>query len=152
MRPNGPGSPPKPGGGSDTIDETHIELDELTPNALKMCLRHIYLNDTQIDEESICEVMEAANYLQLPGLKRACELILKENLDLENVIDVLTLADRTSAVQLKKICLDFVVNNYESVSQTKAFETLESHLSRDITSEACSLYQHTKAALPGYGF
>eukprot|EP00741_Cyanophora_paradoxa_P021954 tig00021432_g21191.t1 len=138
--PNGKGGAGAPGGGGGTggAEGSTVALDELDPEAVKCCLEHITTDSVAcVSDENVVQLLVAANFLQLPRLKRACEILLRANVDDENAVSVLEVAEHASAVQLKRVCLDYIVQRFEAVSRTPAFRHLDPDLATQVTAEAC---------------
>lgn len=49
----------------------------------------------------------------------------------------LEVADKYHANQLYNVCLDFIVENYQHISNSEEFQNLDKKLLVEVTSEAC---------------
>jgi hypothetical protein len=71
------------------------------------------------------DLLGLADAYMLEGLKYLCENTLMHNVDNDNVCNLLIDANRYQANELKKFCQNYLIKNFQEVSQTKAFEELE---------------------------
>ena len=78
-----------------------IEVNDVEPDVMADMLRFIYTDKAPNLETMAAELLAAADKYALERLKVMCEEALCNNLTVENVSEILILADRHSAEQLK---------------------------------------------------
>jgi hypothetical protein len=81
------------------------------------------LTDLESADQAI-DVLVAANKYGLDRLKRLCEKFLVALIDLENVIELLYLADMHQAVELKRMSINFTMQYFEIVTKREDFKKL----------------------------
>merc|ERR1712083_449340 len=75
-------------------------------------LRFIYMGKAPNLDSMAADLLAAADKYALERLKVMCEEALCNNLSVENVSEVLILADRHSAEQLKAQAIEFINNRH----------------------------------------
>ncbi|XVF56812.1 hypothetical protein PTKIN_Ptkin06aG0150400 [Pterospermum kingtungense] len=127
---------------SDMMEEDNNEIivTDMEPKVFKALLHFIY-RDTLIDDEefsgtsSSCmpsvsdtlaaKLLEAADKYDLPRLRLTCESVLCKDISVNSVANILALADRYHAMDLKSICLKFAAENLVAVMRSDGFEYLK---------------------------
>ncbi|XP_065219681.1 speckle-type POZ protein-like [Planococcus citri] len=90
-----------------------IELKEIDEVVFREVLHFIYTGNAQELETMVPELLEAADKFGIDELKRICEEELFGALSTETAGDILILADRFNAENLKMLTMDYVkVNSY----------------------------------------
>lgn len=98
-------------------DSDRIVIDDMQPAIFKVLLHFIYTDslpamDVDLDAnqriETNIHVLVAADRYGMERLKRMCESILCEGLDVESVATTLALADRHTCSGLKDACTRFI--------------------------------------------
>ena len=104
---------------------SYIEIKDLTPQTAEKMLNFMY-NDKVDDldlKKSAPELLAAAEKYNLKRLKEICIAAMHENLDIENVIQTLKVADIYSIADLKKEALKFINANREIMKSQDNFKT-----------------------------
>ena len=102
-----------------------IELEEATASVVEDVLKYIYTGNVSITEESAHNLIAAADYLLLPGLKTlACDF-LKEIAATENCVFNYYFADKYHCVELKENYQLVINSNFSAVLQTDDFLNLD---------------------------
>lgn len=92
-------------------------------------LQEIYSGDLPIKSpDHAHEIIGAANYFKLDRLKAKCEAAISESIDIDNAAYILQIAARNEAWQLKSFALEFIMNHYEEVANSKCFDDLDKPL------------------------
>ncbi|KAK6232760.1 hypothetical protein SCA6_002833 [Theobroma cacao] len=107
-------------------DNNEIVVTDMEPKVFKALLHFIY-RDTLIDDEeflgtsSSCmpsvsdalasKLLAAADKYDLPRLRLMCESVLCKDISVNSVANILALADRYHAMDLKSVCLKFAAEN-----------------------------------------
>ncbi|XVE62502.1 hypothetical protein DITRI_Ditri06bG0122800 [Diplodiscus trichospermus] len=120
-------------------DTKEVVVTEMEPKVFKALLHFIY-RDTLIDDEflwnsSSCmpfasealaaKLLAAADKYDLPRLRLMCESVLCKDISVSSVCNILALADRYHAMDLKSLCLRFSAENLVAVMCSEGFEYLK---------------------------
>lgn len=100
--------------------EVHIEIDNFDYNTMDNLLRYIYTNDAPHLDQLAESLLEAAHTYDLKCLSVLCQTVLISNLKLENSVQMLKLANKWSADQLKKAALDCIITKIVDSEDLKA--------------------------------
>ncbi|KAM5550413.1 hypothetical protein ABKV19_027529 [Rosa sericea] len=76
-------------------------------------------------EPKVFKLLAAADKYGLTRLRLMCESVLCKHISVNSVANILALADRYSAVELKSVCLKFAAENLVAVMETDGFELLK---------------------------
>ncbi|XP_033624541.1 speckle-type POZ protein-like [Asterias rubens] len=102
-----------------------VEITDVEPEVMNEILRFIYTGKAPNLEKMADELLAAADKYALERLKVMCEDALCSNLVIENVADVLVLADLHSADQLKAVAIDFINSSHApEVMETVGWKTM----------------------------
>jgi len=102
---------------------TFIHTDVSRP-ALLAILGYLYCGNTDIDLRVAAEVMQVAEHWKLEGLRKKCAEGIKNQVTLDNVVELFMNADHHRTRGLKQACLELITTNFSSVSQTEGFSKL----------------------------
>ncbi|UYV69894.1 SPOPL [Cordylochernes scorpioides] len=100
-----------------------ISIDGLTPEVLEEILRFIYAGESPNLDNMADRLLPAADKYGLERLKVMCEVHLASNLTLEKAADVLILADKHNADQLKTETINFIVKHSKNVLEIEEWLT-----------------------------
>lgn len=103
---------------------TVLEINNFDQKVVKEMLRYIYTGKVEDLNKVAKEILPAANEYALEGLKNMCENVMSKNLNLDNVVEMLTVADTYSAYNLKKEAIDFIIANGEAVTSSPSFKAI----------------------------
>ena len=102
-----------------------IELEEATGSVMEEVFKYIYAGNVAITKENAHDLVAAADYLLLPGLKTlACD-VLEENITIENCIFNYCFADKYQCLELMRESRGFINSNFSSVMKTDDFLKLD---------------------------
>jgi len=107
-----------------------VEVKDVEPDVMAELLRFIYTGKTAANLESMAaDLLAAADKYALERLKVMCEEALCNGLTVENVCDVLKIADLHSAEQLKAQAIEFInTRHVTDVMETSGWkEMVKSH-------------------------
>ena len=117
-----------------------VPILEVSYGAFQCMLQFIYGGAVQVPEDLAVELLGLADRYLLDGLKLLCGFTLARMVSVETVARIIQAADRWDAPrsQLKQLCMDFILANYEQVVTHSVFEELSSspHLLLEITRSA----------------
>ena len=112
-----------------------IELkdESISRDALKIVMDSIYTGDLHVNEESVFEVLVAADHLQVTSVvKQCCNFLKREfvqlGLDLSNYCVLYTVADRHGLNDLQEAAEHKMASKYKDVCESEEFLT---HISAD---------------------
>uniref|UniRef100_A0A8C3FIT6 Speckle type BTB/POZ protein like n=1 Tax=Chrysemys picta bellii TaxID=8478 RepID=A0A8C3FIT6_CHRPI len=88
--------------------QNRVEINDVDPEVFKEMMRFIYTGKAPNLDKMADNLLAAADKYALERLKVMCEEALCSNLSVENVADILILADLHSAEQLKAQAIDFI--------------------------------------------
>jgi len=104
-----------------------VEIDDMDPEVMAEMLRFIYTGRAPNLDTMAADLLAAADKYALERLKVMCEEALCNNLSVENVSEVLILADRHSAEQLKAQAIEFINNRHATdVMETPGWKQMVS--------------------------
>ncbi len=117
-----------------------VPMHEVSHAAFKCMMQYIYGGAVLVPEELAVELLGLAERFLLDGLKLLCGFTLARMVAVDTVSRIYQAADRWDAPggQLKHLCMEFILNNYEAVVSHPVFEELVSspHLLLEITRAA----------------
>ncbi|XP_022918430.2 uncharacterized protein [Onthophagus taurus] len=105
--------------------EKKITIHDTNPNIFKIFLEYLYsgiLKPSQLNNEQLAELLLLSDRYELDSLKVACEYALQSNIDNENVMSLLSIADQFTGKVLKKRCLSFISRNHQSIDRELYYE------------------------------
>eukprot|EP00092_Neocalanus_flemingeri_P004041 GFUD01004350.1.p1 GENE.GFUD01004350.1~~GFUD01004350.1.p1 ORF type:complete len:633 (+),score=147.40 GFUD01004350.1:208-2106(+) len=103
-----------------------IVLPGVSADGLRLLLEFVYTGKLQLTPENIQEVLACAAQLQVKSVVALCAQYLDTNLDLENCVDILTLADTFTLQKLRHNVLKFLSENLQQFCKTPEFHRLDS--------------------------
>lgn len=117
-------------------DDTEIELPDVEPEAFMALLRFLYLDEVQIDAETVMATLYAAKKYEVTALEMACVDFLKANLNPDNAFMMLTQARLFDEGTLTDLCLETIDKNAMDSLFSDSFydidlDTLKLVLNRD---------------------
>ena len=95
-----------------------VEIQGFSFDVIQNMLHFVYtgmLSTPELDESGAADLLGAADQYQLDLLKRVCENKLCEILDVDNCLRLLTTADMYRADRIKKIAMELVVKNMNTI-------------------------------------
>ncbi|KAE8699229.1 BTB/POZ and MATH domain-containing protein 4 [Hibiscus syriacus] len=121
-------------------DDNEIVVTNMEPRVFKALLHFIY-RDSLVEVEELsgtssscmssvpdaltAKLLEAADKYDLPRLRLICESVLCKEISVNSVANILALADRHHAMDLKAVCLKFAAENLVAVMRSDGFEYLK---------------------------
>ncbi|KAG5676302.1 hypothetical protein PVAND_006149 [Polypedilum vanderplanki] len=103
-------------------------------------LRFIYTGQVENLEDIASSVIYAADKYEIIELKKLCAESLMENLSVENVLEILILADHFNEKLLLTECIELIVENYYDLKDEESWKSIEAKLMKmvmDIIIEQC---------------
>ncbi|KAH9081117.1 hypothetical protein Ae201684P_012089 [Aphanomyces euteiches] len=87
-------------------------------------LEYLYTDHVNVDVETAMELFVAADRYGVDRLKKICESKMLSSLCIENAASILHAADLHCATILRERCIAFMLNNFDAVTKTNAFEEM----------------------------
>lgn len=101
-----------------------IRLEQIRHEIFLLLLGYLYTDEVVVPLEHAMELFVAADQFDVPRLRAMCELRMLQSLTVENVATVFLAADLHSAISLRGKALKYILNHFETVSKTPAFEEM----------------------------
>ena len=102
-----------------------IQLDELEYPAVEALVIFLYTDQlVPLPLPLTVQLMMAAEQFLLPRLKALCQDRIKDNIAVDNVVEILRVAHYHMAQSLKELCMEFVCARCDEVKHTEAFAAL----------------------------
>ncbi len=105
--------------------EKVMTISDLDKEVISDMLTFLYTGSAPNLEIRAKELLNAANKYQLPRLMVMCKDKLEEEIETENVIEIIQLADLHGVRELKRECLEFIKSNSKAVQKTTGWEDLK---------------------------
>ncbi|CAB0038726.1 unnamed protein product [Trichogramma brassicae] len=92
-----------------------IQINDIRYHIFQLVMEFLYhgrITGRQVNHNDLMELMAAANFFQLDGLLRFCEIETTKILDLDNVVSIYIHAEIYNAVRLLEYCQGFLLQNF----------------------------------------
>uniref|UniRef100_A0ABD2WHE9 BTB domain-containing protein n=1 Tax=Trichogramma kaykai TaxID=54128 RepID=A0ABD2WHE9_9HYME len=110
-----------------------VDIKDISHETLVEMLRCIYSGTIEVDDTVlICELLKAADKYQIENLKNACENVLSTCFTNENVLDMITLADKHNAQFLKNKATNFIKCNMKTLIDSEEMKKFAQPLILDV--------------------
>ena len=118
---------------------SEISILGVTHKAMRVILHAVYTNKLELTNNTIGEVLAAADFLQISEISELCEKYMLRNLSCETCFQFLKLFETFSLDRGSSIANDFIVRHFTSLAQNKEFleiskEALCSYIDNNILS------------------
>lgn len=101
-----------------------VQISDVDYDVLKEMLRFIYADRVENVENLAGELIVAADKYRIDGLKEVCEEVLGDNISVDNVVQILVVADRHSIENLKNRAINFIKAHIKNVIDTAGFKSI----------------------------
>uniref|UniRef100_A0A8C5M987 Speckle type BTB/POZ protein like n=1 Tax=Leptobrachium leishanense TaxID=445787 RepID=A0A8C5M987_9ANUR len=109
-------------------NKNRVDIHDVDPEVFKEMMRFVYTGKASHLDQMADGLLAAADKYALERLKVMCEEALCSSLSVENVADVLILADLHSAEQLKAQAIDFINRQETDIMETAGWKSMiQSH-------------------------
>ena len=102
-----------------------IEISDVDQAVISDMLAYIYTGSAPNLDTLARELLNVANKYELSGLFTMCERELKLKISIENVIELLQLADLLDSSYLKKACLNYISLNSGAIRSSEEWKQLK---------------------------
>ncbi|XP_018019618.1 kelch-like protein 26 [Hyalella azteca] len=104
--------------------QENIVLHGVSAVGLESALEYIYSGSLSLEPSTVQDVLDAASHLQLPAVQQACARYLQDHLDVDNCVDVASLAETYSLTQLRAKAYAVMCSQLRRFSGTAEFQRL----------------------------
>lgn len=104
--------------------QNRVDIQDVDHEVMREMLRFTYTGKAPNLDKMADDLLAAADKYNLERLKVMCEDALCSNLTIENVCDILVLADLHSAEQLKTHAIDFINSHATDVMETTGWRSM----------------------------
>ncbi|CAL5007368.1 unnamed protein product [Urochloa decumbens] len=105
-----------------------IEVNGMRPDVFEALLCYMYTSTlpAATTDEAMCDLLAAADRYDVEGLKVVCERKLSKMVDVDNVADMLALADDVRSRMIEDACIQFMVNSgrMKDVVESRGYQRL----------------------------
>lgn len=107
------------------LEKSEIQIDGISAVGIENVLNFIYTAKLELSLMNVQEVLSAANYFQLTTVIDACLNFLEGELDTENCIDMLIIAENYSLISLRDKILKFICAHISDIAKSDEFWRLQ---------------------------
>ena len=100
-------------------NEDRVEIKDIDADTFNEMIIFIYSGKAKNLQQKAASLLMAAEKYNLMDLKAKCEVSLSHDLDVDNVLDMLVLADLHRASNLRDLALKFVADNRKIIMNQK---------------------------------
>lgn len=102
-----------------------IDIPDIGNDIFLIVLEYIYCDSFEnINVNNALDVFQAADRFNLDRLKAYSESIMVTSISIDTAATILLASDCYQASNLKKICFQFVLKNFDVISKTVGFEEM----------------------------
>ena len=102
-----------------------VRFEEISGAVMEDVLEFIYTGSVEVTEENSKDLIAAANYLLIPGLKKLCGRFLQRQMSKSNCISTFYFAEMYQCDELITNTRKFIHANFASVAEMDEFLNLE---------------------------
>jgi hypothetical protein len=102
-----------------------IEIENFSYDVYYAFLKYIYTDSIDIVIEKAMDLFILANEYKEEILKQKCFDVIKNGLNIENVLDFYRISIREKLDELEKICFEFAFYNLKEVKETETFRRMD---------------------------
>jgi len=103
---------------------TELPIDDIRLPIFLQLMEFLYSDSCEISLESAMELLRAADRFGVDRLKRLCENAMLSSISVDTAPQILLASDAHNAEALRERCMAFILNHFDNVSQTPAFEEM----------------------------
>ncbi|XP_047210381.1 ankyrin repeat and BTB/POZ domain-containing protein 2 [Girardinichthys multiradiatus] len=113
--------------GSNGSPSKEIEINDVKYHIFQMMMSYLYCGGTESLKRNVSDLLEllsTANQFQLGALKRHCELICSQHINLDNAVSIYKTAKANGSVDLSAFCESFFLQQMPALLEKEGFRTL----------------------------
>ena len=104
--------------------ENIVTINKFDDKIVKEMLRYIYTGKTPNFKETVFDLLPAADHYQLDELKTMCEIYLCNNLSVDDVMEIMVLADAHGSTKLKEKAIKFFNEHPKPIIATEVYKAV----------------------------
>lgn len=112
---------------TDPMKEAHqpeIKLNGIPARGMQSLIEYAYTSKLDIDRNNVQDILSAATHVQMNAVVGNCSAYLESQIDMENCVDIATLADLYSLNNLKYKTYRYICAHLEEFSMTSERDNL----------------------------
>jgi len=102
--------------------QNEVEIQQLDGKAVRSLIDFMYCGEININEGNVSNLIKVADFLQIEDVKLFCFEFLKDNMSINNCLEVIKLSSQYNSPLLRKAIHSFVADNFDQVTQTISFK------------------------------
>mmetsp|Transcript_14256 Transcript_14256/g.30862 ORF Transcript_14256/g.30862 Transcript_14256/m.30862 type:complete len:643 (-) Transcript_14256:15-1943(-) len=124
--------------------ENVVEVKEVDPDSLSAFLKFMYTDTIDHCHVSLAsDLLVLANRYDVQDLRDMCTEVLANQLTIQNASSILSIADSTHAVELKRFALQFISENIKKIPNVSDdYSNLDANLMREILDSVVNSTTH----------
>jgi len=103
---------------------SEIVIEDVGYQVFLLLLEYLYSDHVEVNIENSMEILCTAERFGVDRLKKICENVMIDAINLHTVSPILLAADGHNAEILRDRCLRFILDNFDEVSKTSSFEEM----------------------------
>uniref|UniRef100_A0A914YEX6 BTB domain-containing protein n=1 Tax=Panagrolaimus superbus TaxID=310955 RepID=A0A914YEX6_9BILA len=110
--------------------KSEVNFEDIDFDIMQLFIEFLYsgnFNKVSKDHTVVQELLKLGDRFEVMELREAAEIALRQNLNVENVCEVLQIADLHNTKALKRECLRYICNNAVEVLRTDSWAQLSTH-------------------------
>ena len=104
-----------------------VIIEEVSEDALETLVEFAYTSNLKLTDKNVHTIVEAADVLQLVGVKGACFKFFKQQMNKSNCIQTWLFAEEQNCTELVEASLRYIESNFVDISKGREFLDLEQH-------------------------
>ncbi|KAJ5069494.1 pep-cterm sorting domain-containing protein [Anaeramoeba ignava] len=118
------------------FQENKLILKDVSKSTLKSILEYFYSGKIQLTLENVIEILLFSSRYLIDDLQKPCVDFVKRTCAIENVVEVLKIAELVELSELTDFCYKFIFENFAHFIKTDFFLDLEEdHFSRILSND-----------------
>eukprot|EP01116_Phalansterium_solitarium_P017311 TRINITY_DN422_c0_g1_i1.p1 TRINITY_DN422_c0_g1~~TRINITY_DN422_c0_g1_i1.p1 ORF type:complete len:554 (+),score=142.11 TRINITY_DN422_c0_g1_i1:233-1894(+) len=119
-------------------NSTEIEIKDVSYQSFIMLMNYMYAECLDLDVNAALDLLQLANLYQYDKLKADLSYVIERYMVVDNCCALHQHAHYNNADELKRVCMEFIMKNYEVVKNTFGFRELPTDLVAEIMDRADS--------------
>ena len=104
-----------------------FHINDVSFPIIVQIVKFLYTDQCDVTLENVMSLFKAADVYGIKKLKFTCEQTLIDSISIQNAALTFREADRHYTDSLREVSLKYILDNFDKVSKTEAFESLVRH-------------------------
>lgn len=104
--------------------EREIHIPNVTKPVFLLLIEYLYTETVTVDVEHAVDLYILSDLYQLERLKNICINVIKRKISMDNAASILQASSDEGCCELKDICMEFIVTNFETFSKSDSIRSL----------------------------